>query len=110
MAHTHNYSRQTLEAARILGNLIAAARRERRWAAADLAERAGISLPTLRKIERGETTVAIGLAFEVATLVGVRLFGVQPDDLPSLLSRTTDTLALLPERVREPRESVNDDF
>ncbi|MBA2317861.1 MAG: helix-turn-helix transcriptional regulator [Euzebyales bacterium] len=54
---------------------MARARRERRWTVAALAERAGISPVTLRKVEKGDPTVALGAAFEVATLLGIHLFG-----------------------------------
>lgn len=110
MARAHNYSDEAQDAARVLGNLVAASRRERRWTVAALAERAGISLPTLRKIERGEPTVAIGLVFEVAALVGVRLFSADAHGLASLRMRTGEQLALLPARVREPTGAVDDDF
>lgn len=103
------HSRQTVEAAGLLGALIAQARRERRWTAVELAERAGISPTTLRKAERGDPSVAIGTVFELATLVGVRLFDAEPGELSSLLARARDRLALLPERVRA-RPAVDDDF
>jgi hypothetical protein len=69
-----------------------------------------VSLPTLRNVERGTPTVAIGVVFELATLLGVELFGVDPVALPDVVSRGQDRLALLPARVREPREPVDDDF
>ena len=69
-----------------------------------------MSLPTLRNVERGTPTVAIGVVFELATLLGVELFGVDPVALPDVVSRSQDRLALLPARVRESREPVDDDF
>ncbi|PJI93444.1 helix-turn-helix transcriptional regulator [Luteimicrobium subarcticum] len=106
------YSPATREALRLLGTQIAAARRERRWTAADLAERAGITTVTLRRVEHGQPGVAIGTAFEVATLVGVPLF-VPDSDLASLAgarARAADQLALLPARVRERAGDDRDDF
>ena len=110
MVHSHPYSHQTLDATRVLGLEIARARHARRQTVADLAERAGVSLPTLRKVEKGDPTVAIGTAFEVATLVGIDLFGVDRASLPSTLERSRDRLALLPARVRQTSEPVRDDF
>jgi transcriptional regulator with XRE-family HTH domain len=94
----------------VLGLEVARARRERRWTAEDLAERAGISLVTLRKVERGDPTVALGTAFEVAVLVGVPLFNVDRSELPALVTRGREQLALVPSRVREPVSPVRDDF
>ncbi len=107
MAHT--YSRHTLETTRLLGLEVARARRKRHWTSADLSERAGISRTTLHKIERGDPGVGIGLAFEVATLVGVPIFATD-DELSSMVERSADRLALLPNRIREPADKVHDDF
>ncbi len=108
MAHT--YSRHTREAVQLLGIEIARARRRRHWTAAALSERAGISRMTLHKIEHGDPTVGLGIAFEVATLVGLPLFGVASEELSSLVDRSADRLALLPARIREPQQGVDDDF
>jgi transcriptional regulator with XRE-family HTH domain len=110
MRRPHAYTPQTLHAGRILGLQVAQERRRRRWTAAGLAERAGISLDTLRKVERGDPTVAMGIAFEVATLLGIRLFGADPAELAALVATGRDRLALLPARVREPPGAVHDDF
>ncbi len=104
------YSRQTLEAAQLLGAQVALARRERRWSARELAERAGITQATLRKVERGDPTVSLGVAFEVAMLVGVPLFHEDRTRLSLDLDRTRGRAALLPQRVRIPREGAKDDF
>ncbi|MGH3419482.1 MAG: helix-turn-helix domain-containing protein [Streptosporangiaceae bacterium] len=106
----HVYSRPAREAATVLGLQIAAARRERRWTAAELAQRAGISVNTLRSAERGEPTVAVGVVFELATLLGVPLFAAAPGELSSLADRQRDRLALLPAHVRSRREPVDDNF
>lgn len=110
MRRAHTYSPQTLDAARVLGLEIARARRERRWTLSELAERAGVSPLTLRNVERGAPTVAIGIVFELATVLGINLFGAAPAQLPELVARGRDRLALLPARVRQPSEPVNDDF
>jgi hypothetical protein len=48
--------------------------------------------------------------FEVAALVGVRLFDQEASTLVSHIARTDDKLAVLPRSVRKPREAVDDDF
>ncbi len=104
------YSSPARAAVRLLGTAIARERKRRRATAADLAERARISLVTLRKVERGEPSVAIGIVFEVAVLLGIDLLGT-PDDVLARTRRAQESLALLPQRVRHPRAGdVDDDF
>lgn len=50
------------EAAALLGAWVRLGRRERRWTVAELAERVGVSVPTIEKVERGDLTVALGTA------------------------------------------------
>jgi transcriptional regulator with XRE-family HTH domain len=103
------YSPQTLEAARLLGERVRLARRERRWTLRELAERVGVSVPTMRKIERGDPGVGLGAAFEAAKLTGVPLFHPDPSRLSLEAARVEDRLAVLPRLVRKPTE-VDDDF
>jgi transcriptional regulator with XRE-family HTH domain len=110
MKRQRQYSRETIEAAQLLGAQVALSRRERRWSARDLAERAGITQPTLRKVERGDPTVGLGVAFEVATLVGVPLFHEDQTRLSLDLDRTRSRVAVLPRRVRMPADGTHDDF
>jgi len=108
---THTYSPRTLDVARVVGLEIARARRARRWNQRQLAERAGVSTNTLRSVERGSPTVAIGIVFELASLLGIDLLGAGPSDLPALVARGQDRLALLPSRVRgRGSDEVEDDF
>lgn len=104
------YSPYAIEAAHLLGAQVASARRERRWTRAELADRAGISPTTLSKVERGDLTVSLGVAFDVAALVGVPLFNEDRSRLSGDLDRARDRLALLPQRVRKPSRSPNNDF
>ena len=110
MSRGRTYSQHTLDAARLLGLEIARARRARRWTINELAERAGVSRITVRAAEAGTPTVAIGTMFELATLLGIDLFGASPAELPELLARGRDRLALLPARVRQPATSIDDNF
>lgn len=106
----HSFSPQTLDAASMLGLEIARARRTRQWTLEDLAERAGASRNTLRSVEQGSPTVAIGIVFEIATLLGIDLFGATPGELPDLVERGRTRLALLPARVRTSSGDVDDNF
>ncbi len=110
MVKQRTYSRHAQEAVVLMGEQIKLGRKQRQWTERNLAERAGISRATLQKIERGEMSCAIGLVFEVATLVGIKLF--EPDGIP--LSRhiehTRDKIALLPQRIKTGKRVVYDDF
>jgi transcriptional regulator with XRE-family HTH domain len=110
MTRARTYSPQALDAARVLGLRIAEGRRERRWTQAELSERGGVSTVTVRNAERGEPTVAVGVMFELAALVGVELFGVPPGELPALAARERDRLALLPAHVHRRQVRFDDDF
>lgn len=103
------YLTPTSDAVRVLGQQLAAARRSQRRTTADVAERVGISLLTLRKVERGDPGVAVGTVFEVATVLGVALFGATGPQLAELAARGERELALLPARIVRP-EQADDDF
>ncbi len=77
--------------------------------ARQLAERAGASVVTLRKVERGDLTVGLGVAFEAASILGVPLFHADAERRRLEADRLADRLALLPQAVRRPSE-VDDDF
>ena len=89
----------------ILGESVRAGRLRRGWSVATLAERVGVSAPTITKIERGNPSVAIGTVFEAARLVGVELY-VGNEDLAGQVVR--NELALLPQRGRARRKASND--
>ena len=99
----------TREAARLLGNSVDLARRERGWSVEELAERVGVTHVTIRKLERGDLGVALGTALEAAAIVGVPLFGEDPALRRLEARRVQERLALLPQRVRR-RARVDDDF
>jgi transcriptional regulator with XRE-family HTH domain len=103
------YSPATVEAARLLGARIGLARRERRWTLQELADRVGVTHVTMRKVERGELTVGLGIAFEAAAVLGVPLFHEDRSRRALEAGRVEDRLAVLPQLVRRPRE-VDDDF
>ena len=107
---TRTYSRYTHDAIALLGGLIREARKERKLTAQELADRAGISRGLLQRIEKGDLKCEIGAAFEVATIVGVKLFEADESTLSKHLSRTRDKLALLPKSIRKKPKAVHDDF
>jgi transcriptional regulator with XRE-family HTH domain len=98
----------TVEAVRLLGSRVRQARREHRWTVEELAERVGVSPVTIRKVEKGDLTVALGTAFEAAALVGVALFHPDPVRWRLEAEYATARLAVLPAAVRSSQ--VDDDF
>ena len=110
MPSAHTHSRYARDAAKLLGERIRIARRQRRWSQRELAERAGIAVPTLRKVENGDMGVTLGTAFDVAALAGVPLFHDEAGRLSADLDLAAARGALLPQRVRPHGRPVRDDF
>jgi transcriptional regulator with XRE-family HTH domain len=110
MKKYRTYSKYAIEATSLLGEQIKLGRKQRKWSEKSLAERAGISRATLQKIENGEMSCAIGLYFEVATLVGLNLFEDNNFPLSRQMEQTKDKLALLPKRIQSKIKVVDDDF
>jgi transcriptional regulator with XRE-family HTH domain len=107
------YSRMTKEAARLLGLEIQLARKQRKMSESELADRAGISRKTLQKMEKGDLSIAIGLVFETAVVVGVTLFDPGPSRFTTTMDieRVSDKIALLPRRIRASKfEDGSNDF
>ena len=107
---TRPYSRYTREAAVLMGKLIRLGRTEQKMTARDLADRAGISRGLLQRIEKGDLKCEVGAVFEVATIVGVKLFDANSKSLESHISRVDDKLSLLPKYVRKKARKVDDEF
>jgi transcriptional regulator with XRE-family HTH domain len=107
---TRTYSRPARQAAELLGAQVRQARVERRWTVRELAERAGISTSTLLKVEQGDPTVGLGVAFDVATLVGVPLFYEDRARLAAEALRHRERVTLLPQRVRERDRDLDNEF
>lgn len=110
MLKPRTYSKYAQEAALLLGKQIKLGRKQRNWTEQNLAERAGISRATLQKIENGEMSCAIGLVFELAALAGVKLFESDKLPLSIHIGLTGDKIALLPKRIPEKNQVVDDDF
>lgn len=105
-----SYSRQTREAVILLSILIRFTRKSRRLTATEVAERAGISRHTLRRIENGDLKSELGLFFEVATVVGVPLISPEQRTLRNEIAHGGEKLSLLPKNIHRPRRRVKDDF
>jgi DNA-binding XRE family transcriptional regulator len=110
MKRTRTYSPYAVEAAKLLAQQIRLARRRRRWSQSDLAERAGIARATLVKLEQGDLNVSLGIAFEVAALVGVTLFHPDQERLILDRRRAEAESAVLPDRAPVDLGKVRDDF
>src|SRR5262245_20834303 len=105
-----SYSRYSRDALALLGALIRAARKQRAISVVELAERVGISRGLIQRIEKGDLRCQIGAVFEVAAVVGVRLFDLEGNDLSARLRDAERTLALLPRSVRQKSKVAFDDF
>ena len=104
-------SAAVIDAVEILGAQIAQGRRGRRWTAKELAGRAGITVDTLRNIEKGSTSASLGTVLELAYLVGIPLYNTDPTELSDIRRRAVERLALLPQRIRASQsDEVDDDF
>lgn len=101
-------SRPAADAAAVLGGLIKVARLDKRWSQRDLAERLSVDPRTVAAIEAGLPTVSIGSVFQAAFLTGVPLFGLEGTDLAAARRRGEETLSLLPQRIRTPKQEVDD--
>ena len=104
------YSRYSLEALSLLGQLIRAGRIERKITGEKMATRAGISRALLQRIEKGDPGCAIGAVFEAAAIVGVPLFETDRERLGAHRVTTAEILRLLPKTARSRKRVVNDDF
>jgi transcriptional regulator with XRE-family HTH domain len=104
------YSQQSLEALELLAKLIRAGRIDRKMTAQEMADRAGISRPLLRRIENADPGCTIGAVFEVAVIAGVSLFESEPESLQTRRSAQTEKPGLLAQRARKPKRVIHDDF
>jgi transcriptional regulator with XRE-family HTH domain len=104
------YSRQTKEAAALLGQLIREGRIDRRLSVQALAERIGVSRDLMQRIEHGDPRAGLGVAFEAAVVVGVPLFTAEPSRLASERARVAEKLSLLPKAVHARTDEVKDAF
>ncbi|WP_026172954.1 helix-turn-helix transcriptional regulator [Asticcacaulis benevestitus] len=104
------YSRYSQDAVALLGQMIRETRLERKLTAAQMAERAGISRGLIQRIEQGDPGCTIGVVFEVAAILGVKLFDADPHALATRKAAQERIVALLPKKVRSSTRAVKDDF
>ncbi len=107
---TRTYSRYNREAVTLLAGLIRAARKEGKFTVQEVADRAGISRGLLQRIEKGDMKCEIGVVFEVAAIVGIKLFDAEEATLSRQLRQIEDKLALLPKSVRKSPKVADDAF
>lgn len=96
------------DATQLLGAQIRTGRQARGWTISGLAERAGVSEKTIRKVEAGDPRVSIGTVFDCARLVGVPLF--YDDDLRLAGEAARGRAAVIGRRVHpsaEPRVDLD---
>lgn len=89
--------------------MLRTARVERGLSQNNLAQRLNVSRYSVMAIERGDPKVAIGLAFEAASILGIPLLAEDLYDLKKLEGAFFKFNALLPKRVREKKKH-DDDF
>ena len=65
---SHPHARRAIQA---LGERLRAARLRRKMTQAIMAERVGVSIPTLKKLEEGEPTTSLATMFRVLTVLGL---------------------------------------
>jgi transcriptional regulator with XRE-family HTH domain len=107
---TRTYSRYSREAVVLFAGLIRIARKERKLTTQEVADRAGISRGLLQRIEKGDMKCEIGVVFEVATIVGLKLFDADDSTLTRHIRQTEDKLSLLPKSVRKTTKAAHDEF
>lgn len=101
-------TRAATDALVVLGTQLRAARHDKNWTAAELGARIGADPRTITAIERGAPGVAIGTVFSAASVLGVRLFGADDDEMARLRRHGEERLALIPTREYKPRSTESD--
>ncbi|MCF6226734.1 MAG: helix-turn-helix transcriptional regulator [Xanthomonadales bacterium] len=103
-------SNHTLRAVALLATMIKAARKQRNMSQAALAERLGVSLLTVRAIEKGNLKVAVGTVFEAAAIVGIPLLAKNQRELDQLTKSLAALTTILPQRSGRKTVIADDDF
>jgi transcriptional regulator with XRE-family HTH domain len=106
------YSPYSKEAVLLLGKKIKLARIQKSWSEKELAERANVSRETIQRAEKGTPSCAIGTMFELAFLVGIKLFDSELPSIQSQHASIDNQIALLPSRIRNTsmKRVQDDDF
>jgi transcriptional regulator with XRE-family HTH domain len=107
---SHAYSRYSLEAVTLIGQLIRAGRIDQKITSVDMSVRMGVSRGLLRRIENGDPGCSVGDVFEAAAIAGVALFEPDRERLGAHRLAAAERLRLLPKTSRRSRKVVKDDF
>lgn len=97
------------EALKTLGSNIRIARKRRQWTIADLAEKMGVSSPTVMALEKGEPTVSLAVLVSALWTLGLEkelTMLSQPNDEDGIKLMT----ARLPQKVKISKRNLNNDF
>lgn len=103
-------NKEVIALASNIGNMVSVSRRVRKIKQADLAAMSGVGMNTMVSIEKGETTVQLGLYLQVLSALGIT------DILKPIVDQTADTTGistmanLLPKRVMGKRKSRRNSF
>lgn len=94
------------KALQALGTDLRVARRRRRMSLREMAERMGVSIPTVQRMEAGEPTVAIGIHISALWVLGLH------GRVAILADPSTDQAGLSAELARLPhsKQPSDDDF
>lgn len=76
-------------------------RESRGWTAAELAERAGTSQPTITRMERGNTSVSLNMILAVAKALGVPAWMLLVDDQEEAITIINQAYLVSPPEVQE---------
>lgn len=104
------YSRYSLEAIALLGQMIRTGRIERKITGEEMASRMGASRALIQRIEKGDPGCGIGAVFEAAAITGVSLFEADRERMSVHRAALGEMLTLLPKTARKPRRAIKDDF
>lgn len=103
-------SKTTLDALKVLGQLIRVARGQRRFTQGNLAIRLRVTRQTIMNIEKGDPTVSVGTVFEAAYILDIPLFIPDNSTLTQWESILTGFSGLLPKKTRVKKRIIDNDF
>ncbi len=97
------------EALKELGGHIRMARKRRLWTIAELSQKVGVSSPTIISLEKGESTVSVGVLVSALWTLGLEA------ELRALTTlNDVEGIKLmnmrLPEKVRTKKKALDNDF
>ncbi len=97
------------ESIKNLGSQIKLARKRRQWTIAELAQKVGVTSPTIIAVEKGESTVSIGVFISALWTLGMESELAQ-------ISNPTDQEGIklmnarLPKKVKAKKRTMDNDF